>query len=253
MKTLSTATGMMAIQRRDSYVTARRIIEQMSTQLQQTEELSRSVAPPLISSDKTSYYSRIPQTISSSLANQTTTNLITEHRLSNCGWFYPHISREHAKSLLERLPVGYFLLRTSSLSNHRYTLSVRVSDGVANVRIGHYSDDSGTTLYHLDCSRKVADRDLETSACVVRLIEQLVGLPSLSHYQFTDNRGQTISLELTKPALNEPHSLKHLCRLTINSRLNLHDTEPRANRATVSSLPLPTRLQQHLLHYPNKL
>lgn len=242
----------MAIQRRDSYVTARRIINQMSTQLNHTERIIVSSSPVISDGDKEVLYTSLPLS-SCNNHSRSIANCITQQRLDNCGWFYPNISREHAKSLLERLPVGYFLLRTSSLSDHKYTLSVRVGDGVVNIRIGNYTDASGTTLYHLDCSRKVADGAVETSTCVVRLIEQLVSLPSLSHYQFTDNRGQTISLELTKPAINGPHSLKHLSRLVINRRLELSDTEPHSNKNTVSLLPLPTRLNEYVLQYPSCL
>lgn len=239
----------MAIQRRrDSYITARKILDQMGIPdaPSATADIT-SLEAAIIDKD----YTRLP---SSTCPNSSgsVVSLLAEHRLESCGWFYPRMSREHAKTMLERLPTGYFLIRTSSLSDRKYTLSVRVDDGVVNIRIGQLTDNSGITLYHLDCSRKISDRTLEMSTCVVSLIEKLANLDTLNLYQFTDNRGQTISLKLTQPALTEPHSLKHLCRLKVNSRLDESGTNPNNSRTVVSSLGLPNRLKEYLIHYPNE-
>lgn len=217
---------MMVLPNKDSYVYARQIMQQMSDTQSITDD-----------KEKESSYSMIP------LYNST----VHYSSLEDCGWFYPSMSKEQARSFLDRLPYGCFLLRTSSLAVHKYTLSVKSSHGVVNIRIG-ISQASGITLYHLDSSRKITEKALETR-CIVDLIQQLVCTQALDSYQFTDNRGQNILLELHKPAIKEPHSLKHLCRLALNRSMQ----HQQSSASVLHSLPIPTSLRNYLSRYSSHL
>lgn len=212
-----------------SYINARHIMYQMSSSTQSTADNGYNV--------KESTYSKIP-------LHDPVTKCSS---LEDCGWFYPSMSKEQAKSFLEGLSHGCFLLRTSSLALHKYTLSVRSSHGVVNIRIG-ISQISGLTLYHLDSSSKITDKALETQ-CIVELVRQLVCTQALQSYHFTDNRGQTIQLELHKPAIKEPHSLKHLCRLALNKSMEIGQNSV----MPVQSLPIPTGLKHYLSQYSSPL
>lgn len=174
------------------------------------------------------------------------------HRLSQCGWYYPDMCRERARSSLDHLSVGHFLLRSSSDIAHKYTLSIRTASGVVNIRIGN-TNISGIVLYHLDCSRKLSstEKSLETH-CVIHLIEQLVNTDAMSRYQFTDNRGSTVSLVLKKPVIQKARSLKHLSRLRINQTLKLRDST-NSRQCLIQSLPLPSGLKQYLNEYTSIL
>lgn len=171
----------------------------------------------------------------------------TNYKLQQSGWYYPHMTREQAKEILqERLP-GSFLLRQSSESVKNYTLSIRTQHGaVVSIRI-IASCKHGNISFRLDCSRRITDHVVEES-CVVDLIQQLMCTKTLDVYRFSDNKGHcNISLQLERPVTLQTLSLKHLCRLKLHQhcQLNVHKSLP------CDRLPIPSTLKSYLSEYAN--
>lgn len=171
----------------------------------------------------------------------------TNYKLQQSGWYYPHMTRDQAKEILEKRVPGSFLLRQSSESVRNYTLSVRTDHGaVVSIRIIAMCR-HGDIYFRLDCSRRVTDQVVE-EACVVDLLQQLICTKTLDVYRFSDNKGhRNISLQLEKPVTRQPTSLKHLCRLSLHRQSLLKSKKSLA----CDKLPLPSTLQSYLSEYTN--
>lgn len=173
----------------------------------------------------------------------------TNYKLQQCGWYYPDMTRERAKYILQSRPSGSFLLRQSSESIRNYTLSVRTKYGdVVSVRI-LASCKHADISFRLDCSRRITDHVME-EGCVVDLIQQLVSTRTLDVYRFSDNKGhKNISLQLDTPVTLKPVNLKHLCRLALHREWSLKHTKS----LPCDTLPIPSSLQGYLAEYTNVL
>ncbi|XP_067936271.1 suppressor of cytokine signaling 2-like [Watersipora subatra] len=171
----------------------------------------------------------------------------TNEKLQQCGWYYPHMTRDEAKEILYQQPPGAFLLRQSSESLRNYTLSVRTPSGpVVSIRI-IATCRHGNISFRLDCSRKITDFIIEES-CVVNLIQRLIATRTLDIYRFSDNKGKrNISLQLTKPVILRSPSLKHLCRVRLNQEAYRQPTKSLESQ----HLRIPSTLKNYLAEYVN--
>ena len=111
----------------------------------------------------------------------------TNYKLQQCGWYYPHMTRDMAKQFLQKKAIGCFLLRQSSDSVRNYTISVKTAAGVVSIRIVTSVTDDGVS-FRLDCSKKLTDHVVEEN-CVIDLVQQLVETKALTSYRFSDNKG----------------------------------------------------------------
>jgi len=170
----------------------------------------------------------------------------TNYKLQQCGWYYPHMTRDMAKQLLQKKAVGCFLLRQSSDSVRNYTISVKTSGGVVSIRIVTSLADDGVS-FRLDCSKKLTDNVVEES-CVIDLVQQLVDTKALTSYRFSDNKGHNnIALQLEKPVSLQPTSLKHMARLALHRQAQSSKTKS----LQCDMLPIPNSLQEYLSEYSN--
>jgi len=162
--------------------------------------------------------------------------------ISMCGFYFGGISSEFSTRLLSCTKAGTFLLRNSSDPKYLFSLSVQTERGPTSVRL--VQDVGGK--FRLDA----ADR---------RLIEMLPGFNSvidlIQYYVFIERRkntgrtgggqvwidsqtGRTHSVvKLTKPLYKEVPTLKHLCRLKINSQSH-------------PLRPLPSSIVNYIQEYP---
>lgn len=178
--------------------------------------------------------------------NYLLTNAInqTSHKLQQCGWYYPKMTKETAKNILQKRRAGCFLLRQSSDSIRNYTISVKTSVGVVSIRILASQKESYVS-FRLDCSKRLTNTVVEES-CVVDLVQQLVDTKALDVYRFSDNKGQSnISLQLQTPVNLQPSSLKHLARLALHKHtlLTKHKSLP------TDKLPIPNSLKEYISEY----
>lgn len=67
-------------------------------------------------------------------------------------YYYPNLDKDSATEVLQRKPIGTFLLRPSQWSSAVYTLSVRSEKHVFNVRIFKKLEGDGDN-YHLDAPK----------------------------------------------------------------------------------------------------
>lgn len=176
------------------------------------------------------------------------------YKLQQCTWFYPKMTRDQAKRVLQNKRPGLFLLRhsSSSESNTKYTLDIQASkrlgakSNIVSVRI-KTTRKQREISFRLDCTRSLTDNRLQ-AGCVVDLIQQLVSTKALDNVCFTDNQGQEHPrVHLDKPVSLIPPSLKHLSRLKLHeySALTLERSLP------TTSLPLSESLIGYLTEYAN--
>lgn len=170
----------------------------------------------------------------------------TNYKLQQCGWYYPHMTRDMAKQFLQKKAVGCFLLRQSSDSVRNYTISVKTAAGVVSIRIVTSVTDDGVS-FRLDCSKKLTDHVVEEN-CVIDLVQQLVETKALTSYRFSDNRGhKNIALQLETPVSVQPTSLRHLSRLALHKHAQFTKTKS----LQCDKLPVPNSLKEYLLEYTN--
>lgn len=182
-------------------------------------------------------------------------------------WYHKDASITEAKSLLKGSKEGTFLLRNSSHSSFIFTLSITTNNGVTNIRIGYWDG-----LFYLDCDNRVRHK-MPHFPDLIELIYYYSGR-RLSGRKFSldDHRTNTdshpkcvwvdakkrkyIPVQLTVPKLQSLSSLKHICRLRINSCIE-HKCEQLEDKGLFESadkyrnqLPLPNELKNFLQSYP---
>jgi len=171
-------------------------------------------------------------------------------KLAQCGWYYPQLDKDSVIAALKNQPEGCFLLRKSSHSKYKYTLSISTGSKVLNIRISPGS--SKQYGFQLDCFENVSSK-LPHNHCVISLIEDLIRTGDLSRCSFIDHLGLKNNLvRITYPVKRNPSSLKHLARLSLNSYLSNSQTMhfPQI-RQDFSSLP--NELKDYLQSYPNAI
>lgn len=185
-------------------------------------------------------------------------------------WYHLNVSIDKTKALLKDSQVGTFLLRDSHHPLFIFTLSVSTHNGVSSIRIG-YRDG----LFYLDCDEHVRHK-MPHFRNVVELIyfysgRRLSGrnvgnILSHEHRTLTESQSKCVwvdakkrkhlPVQLTIPKLQTLPSLKHACRLRINSCIERKCEELEKNNLSVSAdhyrnqLQLPKILKNFLQNYP---
>ncbi|XP_014290714.1 suppressor of cytokine signaling 2 isoform X1 [Halyomorpha halys] len=157
----------------------------------------------------------------------------TVQDLSECGWYYGCVSRKQAITLLQSAPIGHFIVRDSSDPRFLFSISVQTALGPTSVRI-HYSDGR----FRLDAEPSLAC-SVPSFPSVISLVEHYV---SLGGPQLCISGAKYSHVLLRKPLYKNCPSLKHLCRLTLNTLLR--------SSKDVGPLPIPIILKKYLIDYP---
>ncbi|GAB6022651.1 suppressor of cytokine signaling [Chamberlinius hualienensis] len=142
-------------------------------------------------------------------------------KLESSGWYYGQLSWKEATVLLEKTPVGTFLVRDSSDPAYLFALSIQTECGPTSIRI-HYADGQ----FKLDAEDLIAG-NLPVFDCVVKLVNYYIDLSkenklSGTNHVWLDETGRRDRVILiNSPLYNEVRSLQHLCRLTVNKHVPL--------------------------------
>ncbi|CAL4095034.1 unnamed protein product, partial [Meganyctiphanes norvegica] len=160
----------------------------------------------------------------------------TRRVLEESGWYWSEMSWQQAVTLLQPCSVGTFLLRDSYNARFLYSLSVQTERGPTSVRI-HYSGGK----FRLDCESHMAST-IPDFTCIVQLLQYYIRVnEKIKEHVWVDEHGKKYSpITVRQPYKHSVASLKHQCRLKINSSL------PR----THSAAHLPPTLFQYLDEYP---
>ncbi|MEE6482881.1 hypothetical protein FKM82_013377 [Ascaphus truei] len=133
-------------------------------------------------------------------------------RLEASGYYWSTLSGAEAKKLLTDQPVGSFLIRDSSDHHHLFTLSIRTSAGITNLRIKH----DGPTFY---LETVAGAEHPPTFPCVVKLVEHYMHLTAAgesdSNLCHIEGKDQPVPLMLTQPLNCKVVSLQYLCKRTV--------------------------------------
>jgi hypothetical protein len=172
----------------------------------------------------------------------------TPQLLTQSGWYYGNFTSEDAQRLLQKEPVGTFIVRDSSDVRCHYSLSFRTCRETNNIRI-HYCN--GT--FHLDSVEQNCAK-LQRWDNVVLLVDYLARVTQAARSvvagRFVERSGDYgIPISLQKPKLNRVLDLKHMCRLSINR--SLPETDSKATvQNNMDKLPLPRLMKDYMKEYP---
>ncbi|XP_075694957.1 suppressor of cytokine signaling 3-like [Rhinoderma darwinii] len=133
-------------------------------------------------------------------------------RLEATGYYWSTLSGTEAKKLLSDQPVGSFLIRDSSDHHHLFTLSLRTSAGITNLRIKL----EGTSFY---LETVAGAESPPTFPCVVKLVEHYMRLTAAgesdSNLCYIEGKEHPVPLMLTQPLNCKVVSLQYLCKRTV--------------------------------------
>ncbi|XP_013792544.1 suppressor of cytokine signaling 2-like [Limulus polyphemus] len=175
----------------------------------------------------------------------------TIQKLKTCGYYYESLSWQQASNILQNKQVGTFLLRDSANPRFLFAVSVQTERGPTSVRI-HYSHGQ----FRLDCPDSLVPC-MPLFECVLQLVEYFVRLSQSVKAAFCvwldDSGQQDVRVRLYRPLYKHVLSLQHLCRLTVNQRL-----QARADPAlgswlvddSIGTLELPKPVKAYLRSYP---
>lgn len=175
----------------------------------------------------------------------------TVRALRQSGWYYEGITYQRSQELLQKTPVGTFLVRESSDPRFLFSLSVQTERGPTSVRI-HYVNG----YFKLDAQPHL-QATMPIFPDVIRLVQYYVAQSRAStnaHEQvWVDPKGKLYSaILLDKPLRREERapSLKHLARLAVHRAVgNKRGGTGEAHRR----LELPDSLSDYLSEYPYSL
>jgi suppressor of cytokine signaling 2 len=181
-----------------------------------------------------------------------TIKIRTAESLSQTGWYYKHYTHDEAVKLLQREPVGTFIVRDSSHPMSLYTLSVRLNHGTTSIRILYH--EGKFQLHSYDESRPYMPNRDNAVALVdfyVRLTRGGRDYNCRWHWhRKEESLGiQEVSIALQKPKANRVVDLSHLCRLSINRSLP-HSFSKKEMFGHVDKLPVPKPIKLYLKDYP---
>lgn len=178
----------------------------------------------------------------------------TVRALRQSGWYYEGITYQQSQELLEKAPVGTFLVRESSDPRFLFSLSVQTERGPTSVRIHYVSG-----YFRLD-SQPHLQATMPIFPSVIDLVQYYVtqSRASLNSAQvWVDPKGKLYSaILLDKPLRKEDKAptLKHLARLAVHKAIE--DT----GKPKISLLPplftkleLPASVISYLAEYPYSL
>ena len=161
----------------------------------------------------------------------------TLENLKQSRMYWKGISRTDAKEQLQHSDPGTFLIRDSENLSHFFTLSLKSSSKVLNIRILYYKG-----KFTLETGRPTTEPYFE---CVVKMIEYYVKLTKDGyHINLASARGHVVKVKLIKPLWRSCPSLRHICRVQLN----------RQDLKRISRVGgLPVEVKQYLQQYPYKI
>ncbi|KAF7698198.1 suppressor of cytokine signaling 3a [Silurus meridionalis] len=139
-------------------------------------------------------------------------------RLEQSGIYWASISGKEAGAKLASEPIGTFLIRDSADRRHFFTLSIKTSSGIKNVRVD--CDNHAFFLQTDPESQRTAPR----FDCVLKLVHFYMNYTDNAKEQrscYIFSEGQKVPLELRKPYACSTSSLQHLCRKTVNGHMDI--------------------------------
>lgn len=170
----------------------------------------------------------------------------TERVLKTCGFYYGSLSWQKAAEMLQQTSVGTFLVRDSADPHHLYSLSVQTDRGPTSVRI-NYSEGR----FRLDCEDRLTNA-MPTFHCVLRLIEHYAELSRTAQGDccvWLDGTGKRdLRVRLYRPLYSQVPSLKHACRIAVNSSL-CRGMETKQRNKFLADLNLPASVKGYLMDY----
>ncbi|XP_060636404.2 suppressor of cytokine signaling 3-like [Anolis sagrei] len=158
-------------------------------------------------------------------------------RLEASGYYWGSLSGAEAKQLLISQLPGVFLVRDSSDHHHLFTLSVRTTTGITNLRI----QQQGST-FHLEALPGAGHPP--AFRCVVQLVEHYLCLGAVDGGPcYLEREGQPpVPLALTQPLRCKVPTLQELCRRAVRTNV-----QGRGDlRARLQGLPVPQGLLNSL-------
>ena len=161
--------------------------------------------------------------------------------LYTSGCYYGRLSMQEARQKLRRSAVGTYLLRDSSDSRYFLALSVKTQRGTTAIRLSY-----SRGRFRLDCEESAVLK-MPSFDCVMKLIQYYNAAVAKTKNQncvFLESTGRKDTpVVLQKPYLESPHTLKHMCRLTLNRVL----TDEQRQRLLIFESP---DIEEYLLEYP---
>jgi len=151
-------------------------------------------------------------------------------------WYYGAINWQESSILLQNTRQGTFLVRDSQDPKFLYSLSLqRSKEGPTSVRISF-------------CEGKFS---LDADPAIRRMIPQFESIGSLiSHYSEERSLTPAPNIVVRRPLYNQPPSLAHSARLSINKSLNQPSTSSNCTRSDqLRELQLPPKLVEYLGSY----
>lgn len=164
--------------------------------------------------------------------------------LHTSGFYWGPINSNQSKSLLLHKTTGTFLVRASSDPKHLFTLSLKTTSGVTNIRIIMYDgkfllDQNLNNGKNMCAARRPAA--ILRFDCVIKMIFYYM---LVSRKQNSSSSGRVCDsgtmLLLVAPLYKEVSSLKHLCRRTLNRHFGGEE---------IQKLPVPPKLKIYLRRY----
>lgn len=175
----------------------------------------------------------------------------TVQALRLSGWFYEGITYQESQELLQKTPVGTFLVRESWDPRFLYSLSVQTDRGPTSVRIHYISG-----YFRLDAQPHL-QATMPMFPGVIELVQYYVmqSRASMNSNQvWVDPKGKLYSaILLDKPLRKDGKAptLKHLARLAVNKALhNSGKTKQLATQLGYKQLEMPSSLKDYLSEYP---
>lgn len=179
--------------------------------------------------------------------------------VDECNFYYGNMTNTEAKSRLHRCSVGTFLLRDSSDSRFRYSLSVKTARGTTSIRIVGTS----TGQYRLDSDPHQESR-MPAFRWILSLVEHyfLSASSANSSTEKGRHRGHCVLLEssgrydtpmvLRKPLELSPAPLAHLCRRTVNNLVPSSEDRRKLIDSLVVEVDGQRRrsIQEYMIDYP---
>ncbi|XP_053307939.1 suppressor of cytokine signaling 3-like [Spea bombifrons] len=153
-------------------------------------------------------------------------------RLEASGYYWSTLSGAEAKKLLSDQPVGSFLIRDSSDHHHLFTLSLRTTVGITNLRIKL----EGPSFY---LETVAGGESPPTFPCVVKLVEHYMRLTAAgesdSNLCYIEGKDQPAPLMLTQPLNCKVVSLQYLCKRTVVANM---PSEASGSGSNLEDLPV---------------
>lgn len=169
-----------------------------------------------------------------------------EWHLGTSGFYYGRMGTMEAGRLLERFPVGTFLLRDSADRRYLLSISVRTDRGSTSIRIA-----CDGSRFRMDAEPDLCHQ-MPTFDCVLRLIEYYRRICVGPFHSAQRREGRCVFLEssanrnvrilLRTPLRLRPESLGHACRKLIHAAC--------VSGSAIHRLPVSPSLKAFLLDYP---